>query len=213
MKIEMGESLFYSWLRHVKGCQIVQTNWKTSPAWEIEHMEEIETVFKRASQYFQTEYNYDLFKKNNSVSQIIRQAEVDVIGVQSLGMEQKIIAVDVAFHEGGLMYGSRQETVAKVLAKLVRTSMCIYGCFNSRAAEVVFASPKIQKSVQNDLLSAVEQLNIVLAECGFEMHTEVIANDDFNNKVLQMILEKSGDVADTAELFMRSYQMYKMFSK
>ena len=28
MKIEMGESLFYSWLRHVKDCQIVQTNWK-----------------------------------------------------------------------------------------------------------------------------------------------------------------------------------------
>lgn len=30
MKIEMGESLFYSWLRHVKECQIVQTNWKVS---------------------------------------------------------------------------------------------------------------------------------------------------------------------------------------
>lgn len=27
MKIEMGESLFYSWLRHVKECQIVQTSW------------------------------------------------------------------------------------------------------------------------------------------------------------------------------------------
>ena len=137
---------------------------------------------------------------------------MDVIGVKTLGVEQKIIAVDVAFHEGGLMYGSRQETVAKVLAKLVRTSMCIYGCFDSRAAEVVFASPKIQKSVQNDLLPAVERLNLLLVECGFEMRAEIIANDDFNDKVLQKILEKSGDVADTAELFMRSYQMYKMFS-
>ena len=33
MKIEMGESLFYSWLRHVKECQIVQTNWKPSSQW------------------------------------------------------------------------------------------------------------------------------------------------------------------------------------
>jgi len=31
MKIEMGESLLYSWLRHVKECQIAQTNWKVSP--------------------------------------------------------------------------------------------------------------------------------------------------------------------------------------
>ena len=26
MKIEMGESLIYSWLRHEKLCQLVQTN-------------------------------------------------------------------------------------------------------------------------------------------------------------------------------------------
>ena len=44
MKIEMGESLFYSWLRHVKECQIVQTNWKTSPQWTIIHEEKLEEV-------------------------------------------------------------------------------------------------------------------------------------------------------------------------
>ena len=37
MKLEMGESLFYSWLRHVKGCQIVQTNWKISSSWQRKH--------------------------------------------------------------------------------------------------------------------------------------------------------------------------------
>lgn len=46
MKIEMGESLCASWLRHVKGCQIVQTNWSNSPTWESwndgEHQEKIE---------------------------------------------------------------------------------------------------------------------------------------------------------------------------
>ena len=30
MKIEMGKSFLYSWLRHVKECQIVQTNSKIS---------------------------------------------------------------------------------------------------------------------------------------------------------------------------------------
>lgn len=39
MKIEKGESLSYSWLRHVKECQIVQTNWKVSPQWVIQHEE------------------------------------------------------------------------------------------------------------------------------------------------------------------------------
>ena len=30
MATDMGESLMQSWLRHVKGCDIVQTNWKAS---------------------------------------------------------------------------------------------------------------------------------------------------------------------------------------
>ena len=37
MKIEMGESLLYSWLRHVKECQIVQTNWKVSTKQELKN--------------------------------------------------------------------------------------------------------------------------------------------------------------------------------
>ena len=33
MKIEIGESLTYSYLKHIEGCRIVQTNWKTSGNW------------------------------------------------------------------------------------------------------------------------------------------------------------------------------------
>ena len=32
MKIEIGESLCYSYLRHVKRCWLVQSNWKVSGA-------------------------------------------------------------------------------------------------------------------------------------------------------------------------------------
>jgi len=47
MKIEMGESLFYFWLRHVKECQLVQTNWKVSPKWTLRHEEELNDLFSR----------------------------------------------------------------------------------------------------------------------------------------------------------------------
>jgi hypothetical protein len=63
MKIEMGESLFYSWLRHVKECQLVQTNWKISPSWEIKNEEESKKLMNDVKVYFENKYNYDLFKK------------------------------------------------------------------------------------------------------------------------------------------------------
>ena len=39
----------------------------------------------------------------------------------------------------------------------------------------------------------------------------IIANDEFNSEVLDPILAMSGGVADTSELFLRSYQMLQMF--
>jgi len=34
MKIEIGESIVYSWLKHIKKCKIIQLNWKVSINWE-----------------------------------------------------------------------------------------------------------------------------------------------------------------------------------
>ena len=52
MKIEMGESLFYSWLRHVKECQAVQTNWKPSPAWQLQNEDELRGLMHAAAVLF-----------------------------------------------------------------------------------------------------------------------------------------------------------------
>ncbi|GAA0761868.1 hypothetical protein GCM10008907_30320 [Clostridium sartagoforme] len=35
MKIEMGESLILSWLKHIKNCQLIQLNWTVSPEWSF----------------------------------------------------------------------------------------------------------------------------------------------------------------------------------
>ena len=81
MKIEMGESLFYSWLRHVKGCQIVQTNWKVSSQWSLSNAEALERMMKVVDNHYAQKYGYAIFKKNSSLSQLLQQGECDVLGV------------------------------------------------------------------------------------------------------------------------------------
>lgn len=65
MKIEMGESLLYSWLRHVKECQIVQTNWKVSPQWNTLHRSELQALMEATDQHFKERFGYDIFKQNS----------------------------------------------------------------------------------------------------------------------------------------------------
>lgn len=212
MKIEMGESLFYSWLRHVKECQIVQTNWKVSPRWPLQHEDELVALMTAADDLFDSKYKYKIFKKTSSFSQLIQQAECDAVGIAVQENGNRFYAVDVAFHESGLNYGSREETVMKVIAKILRMAICLYGFVGSKVAEIVFASPKINLAVLNDLEPCIKDTNALLAGRGFDFKVRVIANDEFNESVLQPILLISDGVADTSELFLRSYQMFTMFS-
>lgn len=211
MKIEMGESLFYSWLRHVKECQIVQNNWKTSPQWTLLHEDELEALWRELSADFEEKFGYKVFKKNTSLSQFLQQAECDALGISVQDNVTQYYAVDVAFHEGGLNYGTRETTVAKIIMKCIRTALCLYGYLNARSAEIVFAAPKIHAAVLNDVSPCIEYLNLFFEEKEFDFTIRIICNNEFETLVLRPILIASEGVADTSELFLRAYQLFSMF--
>jgi len=212
MKIEMGESLVLSWLRHVKECQIVQTSWKASSKWELKNKEVLIALLENSDEFFKGKYGYDLFKGSSSFEQILAQAEIDVLGLTFSDEDKPIYAVDVAFHEAGLNYGTKQETVSRVLKKCIRSAMCIYGYFGYTTGEIIFASPKINPASESPILECMDDVHTIFLKFGFDFQTRIIANDEFSEKILQPVLNLMGDVADTSELFMRSLQMYNLFA-
>ncbi len=211
MKIEVGESLFYSWLRHVKQCQIVQTNWKISSQWELKNEDKLIFLMQKVDEFFYTNYRYKIFKNNKSISQLLKQAECDVLGIDMTADKPKVYAVDVAFHKDGLNYKDREVTVMNVMKKCARTAFCLYGYLGNEDAEIIFASPKINPAILNDLQYCFKDLNALFNIFGLRFNFRLIANEEYDSNVLKPILLVSNDIADTSELFMRSYQMFKMF--
>ncbi|SDC55522.1 hypothetical protein [Shouchella lonarensis] len=217
MKIEMGESLVYSWLRHVKECQVVQMNWKSSSTWKLQDEDNLKQLMEMASEHFQNEYCYSLYKnknknKNNSFAQFLKQAEMDAVGICITENGMEVHTVDVAFHKDGLHYdGGRQETIIKVIKKLIRSAMCMISYFRATTGEVIFASPKIHNAVMKDLEPCMIDLNNLFLENGYGLTARVIANDEFNELMLKPVLIASNNISDTSELFVRSYQLVSMF--
>lgn len=123
-----------------------------------------------------------------------------------------VYAVDVAFHEAGLDYGSKEETVARIIKKYIRTAMCIVDCFGKKDGEIIFASPKVNRATMDVLEPAMNELNTFLADCGYSFVFRLIVNDSFGSSILDPILIASESVSDTSELFMRSYQLYQLFA-
>ena len=206
MKIEIGESLFYSWLRHVKNCRIVQTNWKTSSSWKIYHEEEIVKLYKIALSEFADCLINENAKKTPTVWQFLKQAEIDVLGKDENG---RLYTVDVAFHKDGCHYRKEAKNIAK---KLIRASFCLYGYFGTKTGDIIFATPKINPTPLKNTQKLIDKITNFLSNNGFKFNVECICNEDFNSKVVIPVTEKCNDNSDTAELFMRAYDLCTLTS-
>ena len=206
MKVEVGESIIYSWLRHIKCCQIVQLNWKISPTWITEgSLDSLQEIMDKANDKF-----HNLFKKTKTIKQLLRQAEIDGLGINIHSKE--IYAVDVAFHESGLKYGSKEETALRVTKKYLRTIFVLESYFEKKwNTHVYFVSPKITPGTYNSVEIKLEELKIFLKGEKVLTNISLIGNRDFYTEILKPINEISGSLSDTSELFLRSMQLMKMF--
>jgi hypothetical protein len=216
MKIEMAESLFLSWLRHVKQCQIVQLNWKPSTSWKISNEQQVESITNKYREYFRHKYDRELFgeKGNQSYNQVLKQGEIDVLGIELSGNKiASIYAVDVAFHEDGLHYGKTpKDAITRVIKKMIRSTMIIMAYFGMNKGRIVFASPKVNPSTYEPLREAVEGVNTLMSELKLKFSFRLYANSDFEKDIIAPVIQLSGEVADTSELFMRSVQLYQIFT-
>lgn len=212
MKIDIGESIIYSWLRHEKNSQVVQLNWKSSSSWEIGNHEKAEEIFQKLK-LIEDSTGKGLIGKSVNLSQFLRQAEIDALGISisksehSLENIYSISAVDIAFHEGGLGYKDSHLVVAK---KLARAALTIYSYFNTDNAEIIFASPKVRNST-------IDSIDVILKEVmdcfeGLKFEFSFIFNRDFNSQIIEPVLRKTASVADTSELFSRSAKLLDVFS-
>ena len=203
MKLEMGESLCYSYLRHVKQCWLVQTNWKPSEHWPTrKSAAELEAMFHDMKRKFDPDG--DVFKQTNDAAQLIKQGEIDVVGIDPQG---GVHALDVAFHENGLNYPGG--TVSIVLKKLLRSYMLLHAYAPSAQTEqkfhIYFVSPKVNPGSQTPLDAIFDALRKEYPQA--EWH--LITNNAFADLV-SVTLAKSAAVADTSELFVRAAKLLNL---
>lgn len=205
MKIEIGENLISSYLRHVEGCRIVQTNWKTSNQWKITEYDE-----KKSRELFDKINSSPLFKgifKKNEYNQLIKQAEIDVIGINTT--EKSVFGIDVAFHTAGLNYGSIDETKFRILKKIFRTIFVLQTYFSDfDKFNSYFVTPKANLSTESPIRELIEEANKLIDN---EMiSVNFISNEDFFNSIVDPTINNIDDDNDTSELFLRSMKLIQL---
>ena len=214
MKIEIGENLVYTWLRHVRGCRVTQLNWKSSPLWDVSESVKIvlESFMKEVNSTFSTR-GWDIFKKTKGLSQLLKQVECDVFGIYEENGVPSVIVAESAFHENGLNYGSKEETCAKVIAKMAKAAIAIYAYLPwVKNFEVIFASPKVNSNIMEILPDAVAELSDILRMHHIPGRVSFLANEAYRQELLIPVMDvRESGVADSSELFLRSIQLLSLY--
>ena len=206
MKVEIAESLMRSWLRHSMNCQVAELNWKPSANWP--ELNNPQLLMDKAQTHFLEKHGIDVFGGTKLATQLIKQAEIDVLGIKfSPGGRLEIYAVDVAFHEAGLNYGGHGENGRRILKKLLRSLMVVQLYFGECAVYLTFASPAVGSATLVPIIQAIGHLREFLAASFPQCQIDFFANDDFQEHILAPTLAASQSVADTSELFIRSHQL------
>jgi len=202
MKLEMGESAIYSWLRHVKKCQLAQMNWKISPEWDqVIPASSYQKLMCLAQERFESP-----FGNTQGISQLMKQAEIDVLGIN---YNNKVIyAVDIAFHEAGLNYGSKEKAIKSVTKKILRSIFAIKILFGEEyESEVYFVSPKVNTGMVEELELRFAGIREFIEENSIDSEIDIIYNSRFNDEIFIPLKRLSLNVSDTSELFLRSVQL------
>lgn len=239
MKIEMGESLCASWLKHVKKCQIVQMNWKPSCFWDESELNFVKSALEKLDAQLQKDdpnlkiFPYKKGKKPTDedrldVRQTVGMTECDVVGIH-LGKDRKSVryyGVESAFHSDGLHY---KATARKVASKLVRAILALYLYLGATEIEVAFFTPLVKKSVLADIKKLLDlirnyfsgkdfegKLNCQIdfyTECNGVKGSEMDGFKSFNNEVANPLVRIVPFTDDDSELFMRSLLMAELGRK
>jgi hypothetical protein len=155
-------------------------------------------------------FGFEVFKKA-SFQQFIRQAEVDVLSLRCSDAGPAAVAVDSAFHENGVQYGDLKETVGRILKKMIRTAFALEAYFDLHQAEIIFATPKMHNAVRDGLEGCWLDLQSILRDCDSlsaeRLRLRVVTNADFVEQIIQPVLDRMDEVADTSELFLRAQQL------
>ncbi|MCY4628449.1 MAG: hypothetical protein OXE58_12915 [Acidobacteria bacterium] len=208
MKIDMMESLGYSFLRHAKRCWIVQTNWKWPRAVFNSADKETRNCLKRRFEKMKEDFGDDVFKGTRDVEQLLKQAELDALGMTRNG---EVHALETAFHEGGLSYGKEADTIPTVRKKMLRTYLVLKGLRYSveNRWHVWFISPKVKDKHTKEL----ETLFCELKETYCEVDWHLCINESVKTEVWKRTLEKTEKTSDTSELLLRAKTLLKVVER
>lgn len=187
--MDMMENLIVSWLKHIKRCSLIESNYKMSMTVGVK--EATEKLYKKIKK--------DL--PSNKLETLFFQTEIDVVG---LCKSNSLFVVETAYHEKGIVYG--KNTVKSILDKFRRISLLVKNCFKFKKINILFVGNKLSEKCLSQINDGLKKLKKAT-----DFNYQIIVNDDFLNEVLSPLVTEIDNIIDHNESNVRMLKLLKSF--
>lgn len=206
MKIEILEQAYASYLKNCEGCIMTTNNWTVSKfmldSISAQQMTFINDAIDEVNRQLAQSLGKSIFKKNKD-TQLIKQCEIDVVGLRYKNGINEVFLYDTAFHEDGLNY---KDGVANVLKKLVRAFIIGELFFKGFKVHIGFLTPKCKRKDLNKINNELPKLIGVMQKYNPDIVVEVLLDSDCED-IIDKLVSCADDISDSNDLFIRSVKL------
>ena len=194
--MEFGELIVKSYLKNIKKCEMVETNWKLLKEYkkDIIQNQNVKNLIEIVKENFRgidlknnegdiiAFDNSDILKNDSCEkfisNRLLNQVEFDVVGYSK---EEGYLLNEVAMHTGGLNYGSKIDNVEHVKTKILKMIVVFMGYFKGKKGEINFWAVKSAiEEEQKKIDEFIEALNSTLEKSEMSnIKVKMITDDEF----------------------------------
>lgn len=204
----LEESLIFSYLKHIKKCKIVQTNWiQTVESWDISNNKADELI-RISKNYFKNKYRMSIFNDVESYKDITPN-NVDAFGIAfNNDYTQDIYGVISEFKKN-----YDDISIEEILEKIFYISMNFINYFNKTNGNIIFMCPNLNYDIIEKLGLYYFDIKEIFRQINVFFEVSILLNEQFKEEVLRNLEDLCLKIDESnEEIYLKNLKFQKQFN-
>lgn len=206
--MNLKESLIFSYLKHIKKCKIIQTNWvpKTKD-WNEDYYIAHE-LFRISKNYFKNKYRVSIFDdivfdKDKVI------APIDAFGISfNRDYTQNIYAVIFELNEE-----DKKINIKDILEKIFIVAIYFASYFNKINGNIMLMYPHLDYETIKEIGIYYSDIKEIFRQVSLSFEVNILINEEFQEKVVKKLEKECFNIdEDEEEVYLKSLKLQRQLS-
>lgn len=205
----LKESLVFSYLKHIKKCKIIQTNWVPKTRDWDEEYDKARELIRISKNYFKNKYRVNIFEHISPDDDIIRLSSIDAFGISfNKDYTQDIYGVICKMNEN-----YKKVTIENILEEIFIISIYFVSYFNKVNGNMIIMCPKLNDEIIREIGTYYFDIKEIFRQVNLSFEVNILINEKFQEEVISKLEKVAFDIDETdEEIYLKSLKLQKQLN-